>query len=157
MYPDTPPSAHFSWAEAEITSQRQFDNTVPVALYGAIINTAAGMEAVRTVLGGFAISVNSWYRSQAVNKAVGSKAKNSQHTKGEAVDFICPRFGSPLRICRELAGQVDFVNFDQLILEHSWIHISFTLPNVKPRNQVLTLLSTGKYAQGLTDAAGRSV
>ena len=157
MYPDNPPSSNFSWAEAEITSHRRFDNTIPPSLYATIINTATGMEAVRTVLGGLPILVNSWYRSPAVNTAVGSKTNKSQHVKGEAVDFICPKYGSPLRICKELAAQVSFVNFDQLILEHNWVHISFVSPNVSPRNRVLTLLTGGKYAIGLTDLSGRGV
>jgi hypothetical protein len=156
QYPDNPPSAHFAWAEAEVTTHRGIDNSIPPELFGAVINTAAGMEAVRTVLGDFAISINSWFRCPTLNTKIGSTNK-SQHPKGEAVDFICPRYGSPLKICRALLDQIVFVNYDQLILEHTWVHISFALPGVKPKNQTLTLLSNGKYAVGLTDASGRPV
>jgi len=88
--------------------------------------TAAHMERVRAALGNKSIHVNSFYRSPAVNAAVGSKS-TSQHLLGEAVDFICPAFGTPVEICRKLIELHDLIRFDQLILEHSWVHISFTV------------------------------
>ena len=155
MYPITPPSQHFAWAEAEVTNHREFDNTVPTTLFPVIRNTAEGMERVRAILDSTPILVTSWYRSPKVNIAVGSSNLTSQHPKGEAVDFIAPRFGSPKTVCEQLVDQVQFVNFDQLILEHTWIHISFTTPNVRPRKQVLSLLTNRRYALGLTDKHGR--
>lgn len=145
---------HFSWAEAETTSHRELDNKIPPELQTAIINTARGMERVRALLDNRSIHINSWYRSPAVNKVVGG-SQSSQHSKGEAVDFICPSFGSPIDICKRIIGYPELVKFDQLIYEHTWVHISFqSNPNVKPRGQVLTLLNNKKYAVGLTTKQG---
>lgn len=118
-----------------------------------IEKTAQAMERVRAALGNNPIKINSWYRSPKVNTAVGSKS-TSQHMKGEAVDFICPAFGSPLDICRKLIQLQDLIRFDQLILEHTWVHISFAITTGQSRCQVLSLLSNHKYAVGLTTKKG---
>ncbi len=146
-------SPHFSWEEACITSHRGIDNSIPSEIEGAIRSTAARMEIVRAVLG-TPILVNSWYRCPALNTAIGGTS-GSQHIRGEAVDFISPFFGSPLLICKRLISHITEVDFDQLILEHSWIHVSFRSdPSGVPRRQVLTLLRDSKYAVGLTNKDG---
>jgi hypothetical protein len=76
---------------------------------------------------------------------------------GEAVDFISPTYGSPLQVCKQIIGYGDIINFDQLILEHSWVHISFAISSGNPRKQVLSLLQSGGYAQGLTDKHGNKL
>lgn len=153
-YPTLPPSQHFSWAEASITNHRAFDNRVPIDLFPVIIKTAAHMESVKASLDFKPILISSWYRSRGVNIAVGS-SMSSQHTTGEAVDFIAPKFGSPLAVCQRLEKYKETLKFDQLIYEHTWVHISFVAnPDVKPRMQVLTLLNNKKYAVGITDKFG---
>ena len=81
------------------------------------------------------IKVNSGYRCDALNKAVGG-SKTSQHTYGLAADITT---GSKLRNKQLfiLAQQMN-LPFDQLIDEktYSWIHISFSK---EPRKQVLHL------------------
>lgn len=147
---------NFSYKETQHSGYavtHNIPNIPPEELDCAIKHTADAMERVRAALGNNSIRVTSWYRSPAVNKAVGSSA-GSQHTKGEAVDFTCPGFGTPLAICKQLIALKDLIRFDQLILEPSWVHISFTLSGTKPRGQVLSLLTGGKYAQGLTDMKG---
>jgi hypothetical protein len=153
-YPDKQPSQHFTWDEADVTNHRGFDNRIPVDLFPVIINTASRMESVKSSLDFKPILINSWYRCRGLNIAVGSSDK-SQHAKGEAVDFIAPKFGTPKQICERLAKYVETLKFDQLIYEHTWVHISFlSNPNIKPRMQVLTLLHNKKYAQGITDKFG---
>lgn len=82
---------------------------------------------------GAPIIVNSGYRSQQVNKAVGG-VPTSQHCKGEAVDITA---GSRERNKR-LFDILKSMTTDQIIDEknYSWIHISYTIckPN---RNQIL--------------------
>ncbi len=124
------------------------------AILQAIVNTAKNMESVREVLDDSPITVKSWYRSPTVNKLVGSKNSNSQHTKGEAVDFDADDYGTPLDICKRIIESG--ITFDQLILEHSWVHISFKSPSSKNRKQVLSLLANGKYATGLTNKSGKT-
>lgn len=147
---------HFSWAEvihSGYALTHNIPNILPTELENIVRGTAAGMERVRAALGNKPISVTSWYRSLPVNRAVQSK-DTSQHIKGEAVDFTCPVFGTPVDICRKLILLRDLIRFDQLILEPSWVHISFAIATGKPRGQVLSLLSTGSYASGLTDMKG---
>lgn len=103
--------------------------------------TASSMESVRAALG-HQIHVNSGFRSELVNHAAGG-AKNSAHMRGEAVDFVCPAFGNPQKICLALIDSG--IKFDQLILEPTWVHIGF---GEKLRQQVMTKTPTG-YAPGL--------
>lgn len=155
----TPLTEHFSWAEVEhsdTADAHKIDNTLPASLGYTVINTANCMERVRAALGNNSITVSSWYRSLQVNRLVGSK-DTSQHIKGEAVDFICLGFGNPIQICKKLMALKDLIRFDQLILEHSWIHISFAISPASNRGQVLSLLSTGGYAVGLTDTKGNQL
>lgn len=81
------------------------------------------------------IKVNSGYRCEALNAAVGG-SKTSQHKYGLAADITT---GSRLENKKLfiLAKQLN-LPFDQLIDEkaYSWIHISFSK---KPRKQVLHL------------------
>lgn len=127
-------STHFSLSEF-VTSQTAerlgIDNTPPQSVMRAILRTATGLEGVRTLLGA-PIIISSGYRSPALNKAIGGAA-NSQHVKGEAADFICPGFGSPLKICKAIVASG--IKFDQLIHEGKWVHISFADTN---RREVLT-------------------
>lgn len=150
-------SKHFTWAEASITSHRQFDNEIPAHLYPAVKNTALWMEKVSSALDDRPITVTSWYRSPELNTAVGSNNNTSEHPKGQAVDFICPKFGTPLDIVRRLSSPDSGVYFNQLILEHTWVHISFPVPPAIPKMQVLTLLANKKYAVGITDKYGKSL
>lgn len=149
-------SEHFSFAEAcysDTATAQGIANIIPPQVIPVVEKTAIGMERVRAALGNKAIHINSWYRSSALNKAVGSKP-SSQHIAGEAVDFICPDFGTPVSICKKLIELKDLIRFDQLIMEGTWVHISFAISTGKPRNQVLSLLRNGNYAQGITDKQG---
>jgi hypothetical protein len=139
--------------ESQTASRLGLDNTLPTELLGNVINTATQMEKVRALLGNLPITINSWYRSVQVNRAVGG-ATTSQHMTGKAVDFVCPKFGRPLEIVKLIAANSELFRFDQLILEHTWVHISFELPLTKGRKEVLTLLDTGKYAKGITTKKG---
>jgi hypothetical protein len=149
-------SDHFTLPEAvySTTAKLQHLNNVPSAsTVQTMKQTAFCMERVRAALGNLPLHINSWYRSPEVNAAVGSKS-TSQHILGEAVDFICPEFGSCVDICKKLIELKDLIRYDQLILEHTWVHISFAILSTKPRGQVLSLLATGAYSIGLTDKQG---
>lgn len=88
---------------------------------------------------GKSIVINSGYRSPKVNRAVGG-AKNSQHTKGEAVDLIVP--GCSVELVVALIQQLN-LPFDQLINEFgSWVHVSFKLSG--SRREVLKARKSGR-------------
>lgn len=140
-------SEHFSWAEASITTHRNIDNTIPENLKDNIINTAAKMELVRGILA-TPILVSSWYRCFELNAAIGSNNATSAHPKGTAVDFISPAFGEPRVIVAKLMQHIKELQYDQLIFEHTWVHIGWD-PSGKYRSQVLTLNHDGTYSNGL--------
>ena|SRR5438874_900019 len=156
-YPLVKLSSHFMLAEAlrSDTAQRLGINnsSPPPEVVNTMMKTAVEMEILRTLLG-VPIQVNSWYRCLELNRALKSK-DTSQHVVGEAVDFVAPNYGSPKAICRFLMDQFSALPYDQLILEHTWVHISFAIRSGQPRRQVLSLLRTGHYANGLTDPDGK--
>ena len=84
------------------------------------------------------VVINSGFRSQAVNMAVGG-AKNSQHTKGEAADIKCKDYPYAKEI---YAWIMDNLEFDQVILERKgkavWVHVSFRT-NGRNRQQALQI------------------
>lgn len=149
-------SDHFTLAEAiysDTAKAKQLSNIPSETLVQIMKQTAFCMERVRAALDNKPIHINSWYRSSEVNAAVGSKS-TSQHIKGEAVDFTCAEFGTPLAICKKLIELKELIRFDQLIMEGTWVHISFAISTSVPRGQVLSLLRSGGYSAGLTDKQG---
>jgi hypothetical protein len=135
-------SNHFSLAEMTVTAHRSIDNDPPPEIVTVLRDTAERMEHVRDLLGQ-PIHINSAYRSPALNAAVGG-VSNSAHMTGHAADFICPGFGTPLEVCREL--QASGIMFDQVIAEGTWVHLSCA-PTM--RRQVLTKSAGGGYTVGL--------
>lgn len=140
---------HFTLEEATVTSHTDLENYPSPTVLNTIQYVAGRMEEVRALLGNRGIRINSWYRSQEVNQRVGG-AFNSQHLRGEAVDFVCPSYGTPYEVAQALAADRDILLFDQLIYEHSWVHISFVIPPTVPRLRVLTYLPESKsYTTGI--------
>lgn len=138
---------HFSLAEMTTTSTG-IANIPTAQLLKNLTHTAQMMEKVRDILGK-PISINSGFRSDAVNRAVGG-VTTSAHSFGFAVDFVCPEFGTPYEVCQALIK--GGMKFDQLIHEkRRWVHIGFgTKAGLGTRQQVLTLPPVGsKYLPGL--------
>lgn len=133
-------SPHFSLEELTVSqtaARRGIDNTPPPAVLANLKRTALGLEAVRIRLAA-PIIISSGYRCPELNAMVGSKP-TSQHTTGEAADFVCPGFGSPATVVSAL--QDAGIEFDQLIEEYGrWVHISFSARN---RRQVLRIDGAG--------------
>lgn len=78
---------------------------------------------------GVPIAVSSFFRSAAVNKAIGGSS-TSQHCKGEAIDMDADVYGMIRN--RDIFNYVkDNLQFDQLIWEFGtdrepdWVHVSF--------------------------------
>lgn len=76
-------SPHFTWAEATKNGSR-----IPESerITRNIIRIATELEDVRDTFGGRSITITSWYRPPAVNRAVGG-ARYSKHLEGHAVDI----------------------------------------------------------------------
>ena len=137
-------SPNFSLAELTVTNTGLPNNPNGERLAN-LKRTALLMEPIRELLGNLPIIVTSGFRSSAVNIKVGG-APNSDHTLGYAVDWTCPKFGSPYLIVATIVNSG--IEFDQIIHEkRKWIHISF---NPKARHQVLTLpTNSNNYLTGL--------
>lgn len=142
-------SPHFTLREATYSAtgqDRKIPNDPSPLQLETMKFTALRMEAVRQLLGGRPLYITSWFRSFALNKAING-AQSSQHSKGEAVDFKCPGFGTPLQICRILVANKTIIKYDQLILEPTWVHISFREHGA--RGNELTYRAPGHYMPGI--------
>lgn len=138
---------HFTLAEAETTSTGLDNRIKDQNVMARLINTATNMELVRAILGRNPIKINSWYRSPVVNKAVGGTA-TSEHAIGAAVDFTCPAYGTSFAVAQSLLANAHILNYNQLIYEQTWVHISFPPDGTLGKREVLTM-KNGNYSKGL--------
>lgn len=134
---------HFTLQEltsSEIAVRKNLDNIPNENVKANLVRLARFLEEVRTALGR-PIMINSAYRSQAVNEAVGGKP-NSQHCLGCAADIKVPGL-TPDDIMQQII-QAD-LDYDQIIREFdSWVHIS--IPNKStdaPRKNELIIDQAG--------------
>ena len=95
-------------------------------------------EPLREYVGG-AIKINSFYRSSALNEAIGGSTR-SQHCKGQAMD-IDDIYGHKTN--KEMFNYIkDNLDFDQMIWEFGnednpdWVHVSYVSED-KNRNRIL--------------------
>lgn len=127
-------SEHISFSEATYTSKKlpNLPNDIQLANMKRVALVC--FEPLRKWYGK-PIKINSFFRSEAVNKAVGG-AKNSQHLKGEAIDISA---GSKEENKKLFDWCKANLKYDQLINEYdySWVHISFTQGG--NRNQTLAI------------------
>lgn len=151
---------HFTLAEftASDTADRAgIDNTLPLSLHGAALETLEMHERIRAFLSATAgrdvpIDPSSGYRCPALNWAVRFPTKGpgldptGDHPAAAAMDWRANSFGTPLEICRALAPMVSTLRIGQLILEYGrWVHASTRLPT-KAINRVITINSAGTHA-----------
>lgn len=118
-------SNYFTNKEAVVSSTGDrlgIRNIVPENLKKTVAYTASRMDAIRLLLN-VPCTVNSFYRSQELNNAVGG-SKTSDHMQGKAVDFV--PVGMNLR---EAYNKIknSGLSYDQLIIypNQRFIHISF--------------------------------
>lgn len=125
---------------SDVARARGIDNTPPSGVTLALTTLIEKLlDPIREAWGG-PITVNSGYRCQKLNTAVGGVA-TSQHLRGEAADISV---GIPAKnrqlldriVELQKAGQIEF---DQLIDEsnYAWVHISYR--QGRNRNQILHL------------------
>jgi len=144
-------SEHFSLEEmvkSQTATRKGIPNTPSEAHTEAMRKACENiLEPVRTHYS-IPFTPSSGYRSAELCLAIGSSV-NSQHAKGEAVDFEVPSIPN-----FEVAGWVVAnLDFDQLILEHytggntGWIHCSYK--DADNRKEVLTYDRANGYRKGL--------
>jgi zinc D-Ala-D-Ala carboxypeptidase len=127
-------SEHFTYEELTHTDHREFDNTPTEhekciidgkeVLVNAVANLprlAAFLEELKTVLGGKPIMINSAFRSEAVNTAVGSK-NTSDHRRGCAADIRVPGM-TPDEVTKAIINSG--LTYQQVIREFDrWTHVA---------------------------------
>jgi zinc D-Ala-D-Ala carboxypeptidase len=140
-------SEHFTLEEltASVTAAAHgIDNSLPQEFLPRMIDVARMLEKIRAALG-VPIVINSGYRCDALNRAVGSKP-SSDHLQARAADFLAPQFGTPTAIASRLAPLVSTIGIGQLILEgvkgKQWVHVSTRIPDLAV-NRILTITDAG--------------
>lgn len=140
-------SAHFTLAEliaSDKARELQIDNQPGPLVQRNLRRLAERLEQVRHLLGDRDIHVNSAYRCEALNRAVGSKG-TSMHLHGLAADIVCPRFGTPLQVAQAIAASG--LGFDQVIHEFGrWVHLGLAPDGAAERRQQLTIDRLGTHA-----------
>lgn len=130
-------SPNFTFAELTCTEHRTLENTPNAIELENLYRLAAFLETIKTVLGGKPIMVNSAFRSEAINAAVGSK-NTSQHRLGLAADFRVPGVAPDAVVRAIIAAGLPY---DQIIREFdAWTHISIS---DTPRSQALIIDKAG--------------
>lgn len=156
-FEDTLLSPHFHLSEFVVSNAAErlgLDNIPPPEIVENLYYLAAQLEKVRQWLGDAPLIISSGYRCPLLNAAVGG-ARDSDHLKGLAADFIAPRYGTPAAICRALTeSDPAVIPYRQVIHEHTWVHLGFARPGgkAKPKREALTLVGPGRYAVGILDA-----
>ena len=131
---------------SESAARLGIDNRPGPGIHLRLERLAETMDEVRELLG-HPVIITSGYRSEALNRAVGG-VEYSDHIKGLAADFICPKFGTPAMVARRI--QDSPIQFRQLINEfNKWTHISIPLSDDDKGREVLSTFSPGVYVPGL--------
>ena len=134
-------SPHFTLEELTFTDHREFDNTPNDQELANLVRLAEFLEQVKTLLDGKPIMINSAFRSEEVNRAVGSK-DTSQHRRGCAADIRVPDM-TPDEVVTAIMGSG--LPYDQVIREFDrWTHVS--IPNTEdsaPRSMALIIDKSG--------------
>lgn len=127
---------NFTLEELTHTDHRELDNTpttaekciidgkeVMVNAYENLPRLANFLEQLKVILGGKPIMVNSAFRSEAVNTAVGSK-NTSDHRRGCAADIRVPGM-TPDEVTKVIINSD--LPYQQVIREFDrWTHVAIT-------------------------------
>lgn len=135
-------SKHISYKEAiksNTALRLNLDNTPDDYQMSNMVNIAINVfEPLREWVGG-PIKINSMYRSQELNQAIGG-SKSSQHCEGRAID-LDDTFG--YKTNAEMFNYIkENLNFDQMIWEFgneknpAWVHVSYVSED-QNRNRIL--------------------
>lgn len=150
---------NFTLEELTHTDHRELDNTptttekciidgkeVIVNAYENLPRLANFLEQLKIILGGKPIMVNSAFRSESVNTAVGSK-NTSDHRRGCAADIRVPGM-TPDEVTRAIINSD--LPYQQVIREFDrWTHVAITTNESdvpKKSKLIIDKLGTRAYA-----------
>lgn len=113
------------------------------------------LEPLREALG-LPVVITSGYRCQRLNEILAHSARRSQHLTGCAADFYVGQ-GSASRSRFQVAGHRErlikafrliltepSIDFDQLIIYPTFIHVSYVSPQAN-RHYIMTANGSGQY------------
>lgn len=142
--PDVQLSPHFRLSElldsGTARARKLSNDPSPEVLANLKLLCEQALEPIRAVVG--PLKINSGYRSDAVNKAVGGST-TSAHSFGLAADLHPPAG------CKKLMTQIiaSGVKLDQIIYERTWVHVGLLHPATKAqRGQKLSMFVVGGKA-----------
>ena len=148
---------NFTLEELTHTDHRELDNTpttaekciidgkeVMVNAYENLPRLANFLEQLKVILGGKPIMVNSAFRSEAVNTAVGSK-NTSDHRRGCAADIRVPGM-TPDEVVKAIIASD--LPYQQVIREFDrWTHVAITTSDSDvPKKSKLIIDKSGTRA-----------
>ena len=129
-------SEHFSWDEA-VTTETGLENEIPETLKPNAVRLAETvLEPLRVFLG--PLHVDSWYRSPAVNRAVGG-VESSYHRLGLAADIV-PN-GDVFKAFKMALTHLQDLPIDKIIFEHhhsDWVHVQTAKDGEEPKHLAFT-------------------
>lgn len=129
-------SEHFEWSEV-VTTSTGLENEIPETLKPNAVRLAETvLEPLRVFLG--PLRIDSWYRSPAVNKAVGG-VESSYHRLGLAADVV-PN-GDVFKAFKMALTHLQDLPIDKIIFEHhhsDWIHAQCAKDGEMPRHLAFT-------------------
>lgn len=130
-------SKHISYEEATYSDTAKAKNisNVPNEVQLAAMQLVAEkcFEPLREWYGK-PIKINSFFRSEQLNKSIRGSSKTSDHVKGMAIDLDAGSNSENLKLFNWLKENVEF---KQLIYEYGdksgpeWVHISYDVNNLK--------------------------
>ena len=131
-------SKNFTLGELTVTSTSASNDPTEIHKDKLLYLSQYLLQPIRDEFG--PVQVNSGYRSEGVNLAIGG-SETSQHCKGEAADIRTPN------LWEVYVWILDNLSFGQCIYEEKgaakWIHIS--LPRLDKPNQQALLFKDGIY------------
>ena len=145
-------SEHFTLAEMCKTSAKTQDGNIPSHVHIENLKRLCGwLEMLRSEWnkrygeGDDPIVINSGYRSEAVNKAVGG-VKGSNHLTGCAADIRVAGIEQLVRYALLDISDESQEDFDELLLERSprggyWLHFAVRPPSQENRRKVSLIQS----------------
>lgn len=139
-------TAHFTSAEMTTTSTGIANYPADPAVWCNLTRLCCDvLEPLRGLSG--PLKVNSGYRSEAVNSAVGGSS-SSAHMFGRAADIVPLRNGDNA-LDLMLTLESSLIDFDKAILEYRgrqpWLHVQVRDASRESRNIVLMSLEAGEF------------
>lgn len=149
-------SEHFSlskFTESATARKHGIDNTPPQEAVDNLRALCQGcLESLRKKLG-LPVVITSGYRTKALNRMLAHSSERSQHMLGQAADlYVAPGQSGLSR--RELLIKAfrliildESIDYDQLILYPSFIHVSY-VSREHNRRTILLGMRNGKFGYG---------